>query len=39
MKPLKKLLTILIFLLALATGMFVLASILIGLSRLFLPWL
>ena len=38
MKPLKKLLTILLFLLSIATGMFLLASAILGLFRLF-SWL
>jgi len=38
MKPLKKLLTIFLFLLAVTTGMFLFASILIGISRMF-SWL
>ena len=39
MKPLKTLGAILLFLLAVATGILVMTSILIGLSRLLLPWL
>jgi len=38
MKPLKKLGTILLFLLAIATGMFVLASFILGIFRLFSSW-
>jgi hypothetical protein len=38
MKPLKKLLTILLFLLAVTTGMFVLTAFIIGILRLF-SWL
>tara|TARA_R110002020_G_scaffold474424_2_gene705719 strand:- start:136 stop:255 length:120 start_codon:yes stop_codon:yes gene_type:complete len=39
MKPLKTLGTILLFLLAVATGIIVMAALLIGLSRMLLPWL
>ena len=39
MKPLKTLGTILLFLLAVATGILVMAAILIGLSRMLMPWI
>jgi hypothetical protein len=38
MKPIKKLFSILLFLLAVATGIFVLASFLIGMMRIFSTW-
>lgn len=39
MKPLKTLGAVLLFLLAVATGILVMAAILIGLSRLLFPWI